>query len=65
MNLLLSTESSVKQIQAKTTTVNKASQKVLENNGFIHMRIIDEEFEMNGERMKFVHYVWINRDFEK
>ncbi|WP_422124476.1 GNAT family N-acetyltransferase [Planococcus sp. X10-3] len=60
LNLLLSTESSLKQIRAKTTTVNKASQKVLENNGFIHMGISDEEFEMNGEWMKFVHYVWIN-----
>ena len=61
LSLLLSTESNLKQIQAKTTTVNKSSQRVLERNGFIHMGISDDEFEMNGERMQFVHYVWIRK----
>lgn len=59
LSLLLSTDSAVDKIHAKTTTVNKSSQRVLERNGFIHMGISDDEFEMNGERMKFVHYVWI------
>ncbi|WP_238942718.1 GNAT family N-acetyltransferase [Planococcus beigongshangi] len=62
LSLLLSTDSAVDKIHAKTTTVNKSSQRVLERNGFIHMGISDAEFEMNGERMKFVHYVWIRED---
>ncbi|MFD1032619.1 GNAT family N-acetyltransferase [Metaplanococcus flavidus] len=65
LEMLLSTETDMKQIHAKTTTVNKVSQKVLEKNGFIHMGISDEELKMNDEKMKFVHYVWINKDFEK
>lgn len=48
----------VKRILAKTTTVNIASQKVLEKNGFIQTGIGDEEFEMNGQKMRFVHYLW-------
>lgn len=48
----------VKQIRAKTTTVNIASQKVLEKNGFIRIWNGDEEFEMNEQKMKFVHYLW-------
>lgn len=60
LNLLLSTESNLKRIHAKTTTVNKSSQKVLEKNGFIHMGISDDEFEMNGEKMRFVRYLWVS-----
>nr|WP_205854507.1 GNAT family protein [Planococcus halotolerans] len=60
LHLLLSTESNLKQIHAKTTTVNKSSQKVLEKNGFIHMGISDDEFEMNGEKMRFVRYLWVS-----
>ncbi|MCG1023599.1 GNAT family N-acetyltransferase [Sutcliffiella horikoshii] len=48
----------VNQIIAKTTTYNIASQKVLERNGFTHLSTSDEEFEMNGHIMKFVHYRW-------
>lgn len=62
LELLLSTDSSVEQIRAKTTTVNKSSQRVLEKNNFINMWISDEEFEMNGGKMKFVHYLWIKGD---
>lgn len=62
LNLLLSSESILKQIHAKTTTVNKSSQKVLEKNGFIHMGISDDEFEMNGEKMRFVRYLWVNEE---
>ncbi|RLQ90562.1 GNAT family protein [Planomicrobium sp. Y74] len=60
LHLLLSTESDLKQIHAKTTTVNKSSQRVLEKNGFIHMGISDDEFEMNGEKMRFVRYLWVS-----
>lgn len=60
LNLLLNTQSAVDKVHAKTTTVNKASQKMLEKNGFIHMSISDEEFAMNGEKMRFVHYLWIS-----
>lgn len=65
LKLLLSTETDLKQIHAKTTTVNKSSQKVLAKNGFINMGISEEEFELNGEWMKFVHYVWVKKEFEK
>ncbi|TAA67466.1 GNAT family N-acetyltransferase [Planococcus salinarum] len=58
LNLLLSEPLPVRQIRAKTTTVNIPSQKVLEKNGFIRMGIGDEEFEMNAQKMRFVHYLW-------
>lgn len=48
------TDEDVKQIKAKTTTNNIASQRVLEKNGF--ERIGSEEFEMNGQRLSFVCY---------
>lgn len=55
---LLSTVSTIKHIHAKTTTVNKGSQKILEKNGFIQLKVSDDEFELNGQKMKFVHYLW-------
>lgn len=58
VNLLLKTESSVGQIHGKTTAVNLASQKVLEKNNFQKVGGDEEEFEMNGQKMKFVHYLW-------
>lgn len=61
LSLLINTELDIKQITAKTTTVNKASQKVLEKNGFVETRVGDEEFELNGQKMKFVHYLWDKR----
>lgn len=45
---------------AKTTTNNVASQKVLLKNGFKEESTGNEEFEMNGERVKFVYFRWIN-----
>lgn len=48
----------IKQILAKTTTNNIASQKVLEKNGFKLIETRDEEFEKNGQRVKFVYYRW-------
>lgn len=62
LSLLLNTDLDIKQITAKTTTVNKASQKVLQNNGFVQTAIGEEEFEMNGQKMKFVHYEWSARE---
>lgn len=62
LQLLLSLQLPVKQISAKTTTVNIASQKLLEKNGFIRIGSGDEEFEMNEQKMRFVHYVWEKKD---
>ncbi|WP_277585784.1 GNAT family N-acetyltransferase [Psychrobacillus antarcticus] len=50
------TDEGVKQIKAKTTTNNIASQRVLEKNGFERIGTSREEFEMNGRRLKFVYY---------
>ncbi|WOV87236.1 GNAT family N-acetyltransferase [Sporosarcina oncorhynchi] len=60
LRLLLETvkEHGVKQVNAKTTTTNIASQKVLERNGFEQIKTGDEEFEMNGQKVKFVTYFW-------
>ncbi|WKA56575.1 GNAT family N-acetyltransferase [Planococcus shixiaomingii] len=63
LNLLLNSESTIETIHAKTTTVNYASQKVLEKNGFIQTKISDEDFQMNAQKMKFVHYLWERRNF--
>lgn len=46
----------IKEILAKTTSNNIASQKVLEKNGFQRTKTSNEEFEMNGQRLSFVHY---------
>ncbi|GGF28817.1 N-acetyltransferase [Halobacillus andaensis] len=45
-------------ILAKTTNNNVASQKVLEKNGFTKLGVSNEEFVMNGETLRFVHYMW-------
>lgn len=50
----------IKQVRAKTTTNNIASQKVLEKNGFDYIETGDEEFEMNGQKLRFVNYTWTN-----
>jgi len=47
LKLLLKTDLNVRQIRGKTTTVNFASQKVLEKNGFKQISISEEEFELN------------------
>ncbi|MET3659298.1 GNAT family N-acetyltransferase [Sporosarcina psychrophila] len=51
------TDIDIKQIKAKTTTNNIASQKVLEKNGFERTATDSGEFEMNGERLNFVYYI--------
>ncbi|WP_249872648.1 GNAT family N-acetyltransferase [Oceanobacillus saliphilus] len=60
LNLLLETTTvlGIRQISAKTTTNNIASQKVLEKNGFQYIATADEEFKMNGQLLSFVYYVW-------
>lgn len=58
LTLLIKSDLSVKKISGKTTTVNKASMKLLEKNGFKQTGIGEEEFELNGEKMRFVHYLW-------
>lgn len=62
LHMLLTEESTLEKIYAKTTTVNIASQKVLKKNGFIQQGISDEKFEMNGQKMKFIHYSWEKSD---
>lgn len=57
LKLLLETEVSVKKIKAKTTTNNIASQKVLEKNGFKQVCTSGDEFEMNGQKMRFIDYM--------
>jgi len=48
----------IRQIAAKTTTNNLASQKVLEKNGFTYTGTSSEEFTMHGQNVKFVYYRW-------
>jgi [ribosomal protein S5]-alanine N-acetyltransferase len=50
----------IKQLLAKTTNNNIASQRVLEKNGFKRVITNDEELIMNGQSLKFVHYMWTN-----
>lgn len=59
LKLLLETviDKDIKQIKAKTTTNNRASQKVLEKNGFERIGTDEEEFEMNGQKLSFVYYM--------
>ncbi|OPA76268.1 GNAT family N-acetyltransferase [Paenibacillus selenitireducens] len=62
LKLLLETvtDKDILKIHAQTTTNNIASQKVLEKNGFKSTETADEEFEMNGQKFKFVYYTWTN-----
>ena len=50
------TDEDIKQIKAKTTTNNIASQRILEKNGFERIATSSEEFEMNGQKLSFVYY---------
>lgn len=56
--LTIASNKGIRQIAAKTTTNNIASQKVLEKNGFIYTGTSSEEFAMNGQKLKFVYYNW-------
>ncbi|WP_172840577.1 GNAT family N-acetyltransferase [Virgibacillus phasianinus] len=63
LGLLLETftDLDLKQVKAKTTTNNIASKKVLEKNGFEQTESNGEEFEINGQVLKFVNYLWTNK----
>ena len=65
LKLLLIIELGVKKIHGKTTTNNIASQKVLENNGFKKVSISDDEIELNGQKLKFIHYIWEHQKYDK
>ncbi len=58
LKLLQATASDIKIMQAKTTTLNRASQRVLEICGF--NKIYEEElpFLFNGQEMRFIHFRW-------
>ena len=56
--LKVASEMGLATIQAKTTTNNKASQIVLEKNGFTLIATRNEEFEFAGQKVQFLHYVW-------
>ncbi len=60
LRLLLeaASEKSIDRIKAKTINNNKASQIVLEKNGFKLIATSNEVFEMSGQRLKFVYYTW-------
>lgn len=62
LNLLLNTDLGLRQIHGKTTTVNHASQRILTKNGFKQVGMGEEIFEMNGQEMSFVYYVWEARE---
>ncbi|SER57707.1 GNAT family N-acetyltransferase [Salipaludibacillus aurantiacus] len=56
--LNMMTDKGIKKIKAKTTTDNIGSQKILERNGFKLVSTDDKMFEMNGQKMQFIHYIW-------
>lgn len=61
LKLLIGTiveEGQIQQLNAKTTSNNIASQKVLEKNGFEEMDKSDETIQLNGQNLKFVNYRW-------
>ncbi|MGI8314304.1 GNAT family N-acetyltransferase [Halobacillus mangrovi] len=51
-------ELGVNHIEAKTTTSNIASRRILEKNGFTQTATKERNFEMNGESIAFVYYSW-------
>jgi len=44
--------------KAKTTTNNLGSQKVLSKVGFKVVAVDEKSFEMNGQQVKFIHYIY-------
>lgn len=49
-------------LHGKTTSNNVVSQKVLEKNHFKQKHIKYEEFESNGRKERFIHYIWEKQD---
>ncbi|WP_241474981.1 GNAT family N-acetyltransferase [Priestia flexa] len=47
----------IKSLQAKTTTTNVASQKVLEQNGFLVQKEVENNSGTNSS-LSFIHYKW-------
>src|SRR5690625_2967445 len=62
LNLLLETVNNkgIKQSKTKTTANNITSTKIIEKNGFEYIESNDEVIEMDGKRLKIVHYSWTN-----
>jgi [ribosomal protein S5]-alanine N-acetyltransferase len=56
--LAIMTDKGIEKIKAKTTTDNIGSQKILERNGFKLVSADEKMFEMNGQKMQFIHYIW-------
>ncbi|MDD1370773.1 GNAT family N-acetyltransferase, partial [Bacillus sp. MHSD17] len=52
----------INEVHAKTTTNNIASQIVLEKSGFSSYsnEADTTSVQLNGEHVKFVHYIWRN-----
>lgn len=48
----------IRQISAKTTTINIASRKILEKNEFQYIETAKDEFKMNGHLLSFIYYRW-------
>lgn len=48
----------IRQISAKTTTINIASRKILEKNEFQYIETAKDEFKMNGHLSSFIYYRW-------
>ncbi|GAA0370762.1 GNAT family N-acetyltransferase [Bacillus horti] len=51
-------ELGLKKIEAKTTTNNIGSQKVLEKSGFKYVETREEQYDRHGETVSFVYYAW-------
>ena len=58
LRLLQETASDIKIMEAKTTTHNRASQRVLELCGFKKTYEEDKPFLFNGQEVRFVHFRW-------
>lgn len=54
-------DTNIEIIQAKTTTNNIASQKVLEKNGFEKVDTTGEPIEINEQKVNFMYYTWTKR----
>ncbi|WP_226658237.1 GNAT family N-acetyltransferase [Pseudalkalibacillus hwajinpoensis] len=50
----------VQRISARTTTNNIASQKILTKNGFTYIDTDHNEVDLNGNKVKLLHYQWRN-----
>lgn len=58
LKLLQTTASDIKIMRAKTTTHNRASQRVLEICGFNKIFEEEQSFLFNGQEIRFIHFRW-------